>query len=80
MPPPNYYDEPALGAPKGVVPYVTNSSDEQFWYYVYASFCTTISGIFLPLRLYIKLRIIRKVELIDCAIRPLPSLLVLTLF
>ena len=60
-------DGPALQPPPGVVANVTNRSDEQFWYYVCISVCTVIPGNLLCLRFYTKLRIIRKVDLTDCA-------------
>lgn len=61
---------PALTPPNGVIPSVTNRSDEQHWYYVCVSFCTVVPGVLLLLRLYTKLRIVRKVDLTDCPIQP----------
>ncbi|KAL8858966.1 MAG: hypothetical protein Q9178_004447 [Gyalolechia marmorata] len=58
-------DGPALQPPPGVAANVTNRSDELFWYYVCVPVCTVIPGILLCLRLYTKLRIIRKVDLTD---------------
>lgn len=61
-------DGPALTPPNGVIPNVTNQSEEQRWYYVAASFCTVFPGALLLLRLYTKLHIMRKVDLTDCSL------------
>lgn len=62
------YDGSALPPPEGVVPYVTNHSEEQSWYHFGAALCTAVSGIFLLLRLYTKLRIARQADFTDGSI------------
>ena len=59
-------DGPALQAPKGVIPLLTNRSPQQSWYYFFATLCTVIPGILLLLRFYTKLRIFRKIDITDC--------------
>ena len=57
---------PAGRTPPGVVPHLTNSSEDQKWYYVGVVTCLVIAGIFVVLRFYTKLRIIRRTDLSDC--------------
>ena len=57
---------PALNPPKGVIPHITNRSTEQDRFYVCVALCTVIQAIFLLLRLYTKVRIVRKVDITDC--------------
>jgi hypothetical protein len=57
---------PALVPPYGVQAHFTTTSPEQNWYYVCAVLCTTVSGIFVLLRLYTKVYVIRKIDLTDC--------------
>lgn len=45
-------------------------SQQQVWYYVCVSICTTFAGIFLILRLYTKLRFIHSLDLPDCMYCP----------
>lgn len=59
-------DGPALLPPPGVTSHLTNSSSQQNWYYVFISLCTVIPGVLLLLRLYTKIRIVRKLDLTDC--------------
>lgn len=63
--------EPALQTPPGVISqFPTTHSDEQAWYYVCAILSSIIPGTLLILRLYTKLRVVRKVDLTDCSISP----------
>lgn len=66
MAPSNIFEEPAMRPPEGIVPHLSTNSPEQTWYYVCVSFCSVVSGVLLSLRLYTKLRIIRKVDATDC--------------
>lgn len=61
--------EPALETPPGVISqFPTTHSDEQAWYYVCAVLSTVVPGTLLLLRLYTKLRILRKMDVTDCSI------------
>ena len=62
---------PALGTPPGVVSlFPTTRSDEQAWYYVCVTLCTVVPGSLVLLRLYTKVRIVRKVDVIDGPMSP----------
>ena len=62
---------PALGTPPGVVSlFPTTHSDDQAWYYLCATLCTVVPGSLVLLRLYTKLRIVRKVDVTDGSISP----------
>lgn len=64
----NPLQEPALETPPGVISqFPTTHSDEQAWFYVCATLSTVFPGILLLLRLYTKLRVVRKVDLTDCS-------------
>lgn len=64
----NPLQEPALETPPGVISqFPTTHSDEQAWFYVCATLSTVVPGILLLLRLYTKLRVVRKVDLTDCS-------------
>lgn len=64
-------DEPALKTPPGVISrFPTTHSDEQAWFYVSATLSVVVPGILLLLRLYTKLRIVRKADMTDCSIPP----------
>lgn len=61
--------EPALGTPPGIISqFPTTRSNEQAWYYVCATLSAVVVGTLLLLRLYTKLRVVRKVDLTDCSI------------
>lgn len=63
------FQQPALETPPDVISqFPTNHSGEQAWYYVAATLSTVVAGTFLLLRIYTKLRIVRKVDLTDCLI------------
>ena len=60
--------EPALQPPSGAnSQFPTTHSDEQAWFYVAATLSAVVPGTLLFLRLYTKLRIVRKVDLTDCS-------------
>ncbi|PSN69522.1 hypothetical protein BS50DRAFT_522144 [Corynespora cassiicola Philippines] len=59
---------PAGRTPPGVVPHLINSSEDQKWYYVGVVTCLVIAGIFVVLRFYTKLRIIRRTDLSDWSV------------
>ena len=62
---------PALDTPPGVVSFFpTTHSDDQAWYYVCATLCAVVPGSLVLLRLYTKLRIVRKVDVTDGSIAP----------
>lgn len=63
--------EPASMTPSGVISqFPTTHSKEQAWFYVTASLTAVVPGTLLLLRLYTKLRIVRKVDWTDCSISP----------
>ena len=63
--------EPALDTPPGVISqFLTIHTNAQAWYYVCATLATVIPGTLLLLRMYTKLRIVRKMDLTDCSISP----------
>ena len=63
--------EPALDTPPGVLSqFPTTHSHDQVWFYVCATLSAVVPGTLLMLRLYTKLRVVRKVELTDCAVSP----------
>lgn len=60
-------ERPALPPPKGVnVTTVTNRSSEQDAIVIYGACALGITGVFMLVRLYTKIRIVRKVDLSDC--------------
>ena len=59
-------DEPALSPPPGVEPHFSKQSPEQAWYYVVAVLGTVVTGSLYILRMYTKIRIVRKVDITDC--------------
>ena len=62
---------PALQAPSGVISqFPTTYSSEQVWFYVASTLSGVVPGALLLLRLYTKVRIVRNVDLIDCATFP----------
>ena len=66
---------PALQAPSGVISqFPTTHSSDQAWFYVAATLSAVVPGTLLLLRLYTKLRIVRNVDLIDCATLPFLTL------
>lgn len=65
-------NQPALSTPPGTVSHFpTTHSREQAWYYVCATLCAVITGTFLLLRLYTKVRIVSKVDVTDCLLSPM---------
>ena len=62
---------PALQTPSCVISqFPTTYSSEQAWFYVAATLSVVFPGTLLLLRLYTKIRIVRSVDLIDCATLP----------
>ena len=58
---------PAATTPEGgVILQPTNRSESQRWYYVCVVPSLVISGSFVALRMYTKIRIIRKTNISDC--------------
>jgi hypothetical protein len=57
---------PALAAPPGADTTMTMSGPDQIWFLVVAITCIAIPGIFLILRIYTKLSIVRSFEPADC--------------
>jgi hypothetical protein len=45
---------------------MTTKSPEQAWFLVTAVLCTTLPTLFLAMRVYTRLRIIKGLELVDC--------------
>lgn len=61
--------QPALAMPPGVISeFPTRRSSDQAWYHVFVVLATVIPGTLLLIRLYTKLRIVRKVDVTDCEI------------
>lgn len=57
----------AMDPPPGVEPhFVTSDPTAIKWYYFAAVMCVVVPGLLLLLRLYTRLRIIRKVDSTDC--------------
>jgi hypothetical protein len=69
-------EQPALPWPGGPNPTWEPKlhSPEQAWYYVCVTLCAVVSGVFIMLRLYTKLRIVRALDLSDCLFPPLTCL------
>ena len=62
---------PSSDTPPGVVSqFPTTHSDEQAWFYVSATLSAVVPGTLLLLRLYTKLRVVRKVDVTDCSTSP----------
>lgn len=57
---------PALPPPPGVIAHFSRTSPDQKWFYICVPLFTIIPGIFILLRLYTKLKIVRKLDLSDC--------------
>lgn len=57
---------PALKAPAGSDKTMTTSGPDQVWYLVVAILCIAVPGIFLAIRIYTKISIVRKIEPADC--------------
>jgi len=64
--PQHLLDGPALDPPPGIVAHFSRTSPDQKWFYICAPLFTVIPGIFMILRFYTKLRIVRKLDLADC--------------
>lgn len=63
--------QPALETPPGVISlFPTTHSDEQAWFYVAATLSAVVPGTLLLLRLYTKLRIVRRMDWTDCSMSP----------
>lgn len=60
--------EPALHHPPGVISNLSwkEHAHEQKWFYIVVTLCHCIPGIFLLLRLYTKIVVVRKLEFVDC--------------
>lgn len=66
---PTYPDDPngaAAVPPPGSVGKFGPNSNALVWYQVCAALCTIIPGIFVLLRLYTKIFIVRKTDVTDC--------------
>lgn len=59
-------DTPALQAPPGADTTMTTDGPDQVWYLVVAITCVAIPGLFLMVRVYTKLAIVRSLEIADC--------------
>jgi len=57
---------PAMRAPPGVAVHLTTSSPEQKWYFICVPLFSIIPGIFIILRVYTKLKIVKKLDCADC--------------
>jgi hypothetical protein len=57
---------PALPPPKGIIPHLVNHSEKENLLYIVGSLCMGIMGILITVRIYTKLRVIRKLEAADC--------------
>src|SRR5688500_11681042 len=57
---------PALKAPAGADKTMTTSGPDQVWYLVVAITCIAVPGLFLAIRIYTKISIVRKIEPADC--------------
>ena len=62
----NPREAPAMQPPPGVEAHVTNHSDEQKFFYLCITVATIVPGVLLLIRLYTKVRLVKKVELSDC--------------
>ena len=64
------YKEPALKTPPGVTSRfpITHSDAARVWFDVCATLSTVVAGTLLLLRIYTRLRILRKVDMTDCLI------------
>ena len=61
----------ALGTPPGVISlFPTTHSGAQKWFYVAVTLSVVVPGILLLLRLYTKLRVVRKLDWTDCSTQP----------
>ncbi|KAF2188039.1 hypothetical protein K469DRAFT_567710 [Zopfia rhizophila CBS 207.26] len=58
-------ERPAMLPPKGVKSDVTNRSNTQTSIVIYSAVCLGIASIFMLVRLYTKIRIVRKVDITD---------------
>ncbi|EAT85923.1 hypothetical protein SNOG_07272 [Parastagonospora nodorum SN15] len=68
MPTPTFPDDPnglAADPPPGSQGKLGTASDALVWYQVCAVLCTTVPGLFVLLRLYTKVFIVRKTDLTD---------------
>lgn len=64
---------PALGPdqiPKGADTTMTTNGPDQIWYLVVAIICIAVPGLFLILRVYTRLAIMRCLEPADCECEP----------
>jgi hypothetical protein len=59
-------DSPALSPPPGVAPVFSRTSPDQKWYFICVPLFTIIPGLFMTLRFYTKIMIVRKVNWADC--------------
>ena len=57
---------PAMQAPPGVKPHLTTTSPDQKWYFICVPLFSIIPGMFIILRLYTKLKIVKKLDCADC--------------
>jgi hypothetical protein len=57
---------PALAPPPGVVPDLAWSDANRMGFDVGVTFCLLVPGVFLLLRLYTKVFIVRKIDYVDC--------------
>ena len=62
---------PALNTPPGVERHMSTRSPEQVGVYICSVLVAVVPGILLCLRLYTKVRILRRTDLTDCLLPPL---------
>ena len=70
---------PALSTPPGVQRHMSTHSPEQAGVYVCSVLVAVVPGTLLCLRLYTKIRILKRTDLTDCTHQPLPKPIVLLL-
>ena len=63
----------ALPPPKGADTTMTLDSSEQVWFLVVAITCIAIPGLFLLVRVYTKLAVVRMFEIADCTLQSIDS-------
>lgn len=59
----------ALQPPKGADTTMTLDSPDQVWFLVVAITCIAIPGLFLLVRVYTKLAVVRMFEIADCTLQ-----------
>lgn len=59
-------DQPALKTPPGAIQHLDNHADDAYWWYICVVLSMTVAGIFVLIRFYTKIFIVRKFEAADC--------------